>query len=205
MKLFKHWWKPDNDLIAINTVINESSRIPEYLKYVKRRSVCIQAGGNIGVFAKRLSSEFNRVLTFEPDEENFECLSMNLIDNNNIIKYNRALSNNEGLVSTYRIEQEKNNYGATMIKEDIEGLPCIVIDNLNLDYLDFLFLDIEGCELMALEGGVKTIDIFSPVISVELKGLSKVFGTTDTDITNWLINKGYKHVEKIGNDCIFTR
>ena len=65
-------WMPyeEKDDIAIDVVTKEVEYIDEVMKYVRKREGCIQAGGHIGVYPKKLSTYFTRVFTFEPDLNN---------------------------------------------------------------------------------------------------------------------------------------
>ena len=47
----------------------------------KRRRTAVQAGGNIGLWPRRLAHSFDRVITFEPDDISRECLACNVPSN----------------------------------------------------------------------------------------------------------------------------
>ena len=60
------------------------------LRLVPGRDVAVQAGGNLGLWPKRLAQEFRRVITFEPDPDNFAMLRHNAPERN-IEAYQAAL------------------------------------------------------------------------------------------------------------------
>jgi len=202
-KYEKYYW-PTGDRRTPFIVMNESKRIPLYLKWVNNFSTCLQAGGNVGVYANILAESFSKVITVEPDSENYECLNRN-VTKPNVVKIHAALSSEVGFVDTFRPDFEKENYGATQIKKTEVGIKTVRIDDMNLDSLDFLMLDIEGWEHFALLGAAQTIEKFKPTISLELKGLGKKNGYTDQQTKDWL-NKtfGYTIKEEIGKDWIFV-
>jgi FkbM family methyltransferase len=202
MKQIGSYYWPRNDKVTPEIVLRESSRIPEYLRHCKQRRVCVQAGGNCGVYAQILSFSFKEVLTFEPDQENWECLEKN-VTALNVRKYNAALGEKESKVQTWREDKERFNYGATLVKESAIGTDTIMLDSLELQVLDFLFLDVEGSELPALKGAKKTILELKPVVSVEIKGLGRHFGYTDENLMRWMRDCGYNECARLGRDVIF--
>ncbi len=199
---------PINDKVTPPIVMKEVERLPLYLAHVPNRRVCVQAGGNVGVYAQRLSEHFEHVITMEPDRENFACLCQNS-KAGNILFMRGALSDKSEMMTTWRTPKEALNYGATMVKSykdnPSDGASLsIVLDKLPLSHLDFLFLDVEGYEFPALLGAAQTILRHKPTISVEIKGLGKHHGFSDDELRIWLTNMGYKEVDRIGRDVIFT-
>jgi FkbM family methyltransferase len=205
MKEHDGYYWPDADTIAA-TVIKEVQRLPLYLSHVpaNRRALCVQAGGNVGVYADKLAGIFGQVWTFEPDPENFACLNRNLAASRVIYRH-AALLNHNRTVTTERTEREANNYAASFVTEQAGGVPGVRIDDLRLPALDLLLLDTEGSEQMALEGAAQTIMRYSPVIAVELKGLGARYGVTDSQTEAWLAAFGYARVAEIGRDKVYRR
>ena len=79
MKLIDGLWWPDFDVQCRAVVIDEcAAAMPLVLPLVAEKRVCVQAGGNVGVYPLALSKVFGEVITFEPDEDNFECLHKNV-------------------------------------------------------------------------------------------------------------------------------
>jgi FkbM family methyltransferase len=204
MRTIKDYYWPDNDLRTPEIVLGESLRIPLYLKFVSKFTTCIQAGGNVGVYSNILANHFEKVITVEPDPENYACLDLN-VTNSKIEKINGALGCTTGTVSTYRPISEKCNYGATQVRITDTGIKIFKIDEFNLSSLDFLMLDVEGWEQDALQGGRETILKYKPTISLELKGLGRSRGYPDDYTIKWLEDLcGYKVKSRIGRDVVFT-
>lgn len=203
MKLYSNYYWPDADQRTAEAIMREVTLLPTYLKHCKHRRTCVQAGGNVGVYAQELSRHFDLVVTLEPDPENWECLTRNVVACN-IVAHHAALGDSAGRVTTYRPPHEVANYGATCIKPSDTGVPVRRIDDALLGQLDFLLLDVEGYELPALKGAVETIKRCRPVIAVEMKGLGGQFGYTNNDLKEFVEAQGYTIAEKVGRDVIFT-
>ena len=121
-----YWW-PDQDVHCHQVVPRQVKDIELALRYVDSPRVCIQAGGNVGIWPKYLANIFEYVYTFEPDKENFECLEKNLEGIVNIGYWNAALGND---VSRGTLSGNKNNCGAYQI-EPGNDFDIIKIDSLD--------------------------------------------------------------------------
>ena len=204
MKQINGFFWPDHDEYCHPVVPNQLKDLDFALKHVKRTKKCVQAGGNVGVWPKKLAEIFDVVYTFEPDPENFNCLCRNCPEHN-IVKFNSALSNHHELVTVKSpVPQEEKNCGAYQVYH--EGfIPALRIDDLNLDACDLMYLDIEGYELFALKGATNTIEQFKPVIALEQKPLPKMYGLEPESASMWLIeNYGYEVVERIHRDIVLA-
>lgn len=165
-----------------------------------RRGVAIQAGGNVGVVPKELSKYFDKVITFEPNAMNFECLNLNINGNSKIEKHKKALSNeakSHGMASLAR------NCGTAFLIEG-EGVESITLDSMNLEACDLIQLDIEGSEMNALLGAEGTINKFKPVLCIAHEGLGERYGYSDKIVDDWIKARGYEAKDKILRDVIYT-
>lgn len=164
------------------------------------KKTAIQAGGNVGIWPREFSKHFEKVISFEPDSLNFECMVKNTENHDNLTIYNAALGDKAGSGALSRVS---HNCGAHYIKSGDE-FRVMTIDSLDLDSCDLIQLDVEGFELNALRGAQKTIDAFHPVIMVEDKGLSNRYGTIKGDIEKWLEPLGYTAHANTARDIIFV-
>lgn len=202
MKLIKGFYWPDHDTDCHPVVPNQLNDLDFAMKHVKKTDLCLQAGGNVGVWPKKLSTIFDQVLTFEPNEENYECLLKNVTEEN-VTKMNAALSDKHELVDVRSPEPGlDNNCGAYQVHKD--GLiPTVIIDELSLDNLDLLYLDIEGYEYFAIQGALKSIEKFKPVIALEDKELPKMYDIKVGQTAEFLCKEmGYEVVERIHRDVV---
>lgn len=165
------------------------------IKLARGRKLAFQAGGNCGVWANHLAKLFERVVTAEPDEDNFECLALNKRENVTALQY--ALGDRPSMVG---LERDASNIGAHFVKG--EGvIPQITIDSLSLPACDLLSLDIEGMESHALDGARETIAKFKPVLIIEDKGLSEQYGVPK----GWTEGiEGYRVTHRVHRDVIMV-
>ena len=137
-----------------------------YIEHVTDWSVCVQAGGCMGMHPRLFSEMFGRVYTFEPDPLNFFCLTYNC-QKDNIIKFQSALGHENKLISINRPNSQ--NTGVNTINEEAKGfIPMVTIDSLALDACGLIQLDLEFYELNILRGALETIKKYKPVITCEL-------------------------------------
>lgn len=152
-----------------------------YMEHVKQRKVCVQAGGYCGIYPRLFSQMFDMVYTFEPDPENFYCLTLNCKDVN-VIKNQAALGEKHEMVNVYR--QVNSNRGMHVVMPNPASVvPTYRIDDLMLPYCDLIMLDVEGYEIHILRGAEETIAKFKPVVAVEdtnvhIEELLKKYGYT---------------------------
>jgi len=196
------WWWPKWDSHTCKITPEEAKRIPEYLELVPRRGLVVQAGGNAGVFPQVLAEHFRKVITFEPDPDNFACMERN-ITASNVEMYNKALGDRPTFGEVYREKENEHNSGGTMVREGMD-VPVLPLDHIPLDGLDFLFLDVEGWEGPAVRGAEAHIERFRPVISLEMKGIGDKLGWPEQETIEWLAARGYRIAEGIGRDKIFV-
>ena len=156
-------------------------------KYViPKNGIVFDVGANVGLITLPLSKVSKRVYAFEPDESIFNKLQYNVELNSeikNIIRFQLALTNNssENKVKFYtrrcRDQHCRVNLGLSSLKKmprdsiSTTSVSCSTIDifmkDENIPYLDFIKIDVEGSEYDVLEGAVKTIESFKPIILYE--------------------------------------
>jgi len=191
MRAFDGLWWPDSDRRARPVIVAQCAEaMPIVLPLVEHKRVCVQAGGNCGVYPLALASAFERVVTFEPDEENLACLVAN-VTLPNVAIYRAALGAGQGTCSIEVVEPD--NCGAHKTVPN-GSVPVMTIDGLALDQCDLIWLDIEGAEAQAIDGARATIEKFSPIIVLEEKGLG-----AKADLP------GYSRLMRIGNDAVYRR
>jgi FkbM family methyltransferase len=172
------------------------------LEMTPGRKVAVQAGGNLGMFAAKLSETFEAVYTFEPDAVLFPMLVANA-PRENVIRFQAALGDGPHFVGTKRETPDNTHLGVTHIAGP-GIIPTVCLDDLGLRACDLLYLDVEGYELYALRGAAQTIARCKPVIVVEVNRCCLRYGYTESDIAVFLRNAGYEHNGKLHNDHYWT-
>lgn len=175
------------------------------MKEIRKGNVVLDIGANIGyytlIFAKLVGEE-GKVIAFEPDPNNFALLKKNIAINGyqNVVLVEKAISNKSGKGRLYLAEE---NLGDHRIYESnvILGRKSIEIETIKLDdyfkdyegRIDFIKMDIQGAEPIALEGMRTLIEKHSPKILTEFwPGGLEQFGIEPEEYFNLLLRKGFK-------------
>lgn len=191
---------PSRDKLGRTYIVPSLRDARRLIARCENHRVAIQAGGNVGLWAKELAKHFETVITFEPDKLNFSCLELNCLEQN-IEKHNAALGN---ILCRKGLYRDPSNCGAHAVVDGDE-FNVVTIDSLELEQCDLIQLDVEGYELYALQGAEKTIKKHHPVICIEIKSLGMQFGISDGEVVSWLESFGYEQVQKMGRDVVFAK
>jgi len=161
-----------------------------------RTRTAVQAGGNVGLWPRRLAAVFSRVITFEPDAITRECLLVNVPPT--VTVRPEALGEAIGWCGLSR-----KNLGSHKVT-DGSTVPVMTVDALELDDLDLLQLDVEGYEWPALKGAADTLRRCRPVIHLELRDEIRHRRGTTAEVVSWLRAQGYHQTATApGGDAIF--
>ena len=170
--------------------------------HLKGTRTCIQAGGCIGIWPILLAQVFDRVITFEPEEVNWYCLNHNIEDVPNIECHRAALGQDHNTIKMGLEPKYIGHCGAWQVMPDGD-IPTMMIDDLNLNDVDLIYLDIEGSEHPALTGGLETIRRCRPVIGFEDKGFSRRYNNGASAL-ELLKGEGYQVQKNISRDVLMT-
>ena len=180
--------------------------IKKYLEQnPEKNNTYVDIGGHIGTTALPYSRFFKNVVVYEPNKVNYRNLLKNIQFNkcNNILcknigLYNKTIKANilkHGTNSGCFFIKENNNGDTNLVKLDDEDIP---------GQIDFIKIDTEGSELFILEGAIKTINKFKPLIQIETNSTSKkLFNYDKSKIFIFMKNLGYKIYDDDDNDPIF--
>lgn len=174
--------------------------------YVKNRGVVVQAGGNLGIFPKWLSSAFKTVYTFEPEPELFGMMCHN-VPERNVVKFQAALGYERKLVNMSRVRRQQDGGNSHEGITHVSGsgvIPTLRVDDLGLQSCDLIYLDLEGYELYALQGARETIQRCRPVIACEINKSLVYMDYTADDVRTWFRVNDYDRVDRIRSDDIFV-
>lgn len=192
-------WPDDDEACRHAVHLEREPSIAWMRSHLPGRSLCIQAGGNVGAYPLRLAEIFDNVLTFEPNEDNFACLKKNTETAFNIRRIRGALGESFG--SCHSVEIEANNCGAHQIQPG--GETHLFTIDMFATPLDLIWLDVEGCELQALRGARETLTRWHPMVITEEKGIGRAFGYEDHEIGDYLSQFGYRQVSSFSNDRLY--
>lgn len=189
------WWPSDVGDAWRHSLTHVQS-IEWAITRCSRKRTAVQAGGNIGLWPRRLAASFAHVITFEPDAISRDCVVVNVPANVEVRP--EALGAAPGWCDI-----RHRGLGSHQVIAG-DRVPVLALDSLGLVDLDLLQLDIEGYELEALEGARGTIAACRPLVQVELRGFTAKYGHTDADVHAFLAGYGYREVSRQpGSDVVF--
>ena len=162
--------------------------------FVKEFRVCVQAGGNWGLWPLMFAELFKTVYSFEPDHECFTALANNCRHKSNVVCLQAALGHCYGLV-----DLERDSY--TTGTQHISGpgiYPTLTIDSLGLPICDLIYLDVEGYEFDALWGSWATLLRCKPIVIFEVTQKRDPGKKTEAYMNKY----GYFKLGTIGRDLV---
>jgi len=147
------------DNVILDQVIeiyHKNAYTPHFLP-IESKDTVVDIGANVGVFSMFAACiTHGKVYAYEPFSDNFELLSQNIRVNNlhNIIAYNIAVSDKAGseklLISKISSGHHLSDHNITEELEHYVEVPTTtlqsIMDDNNLENIDFLKLDCEGSE-----------------------------------------------------------
>lgn len=175
MKQLRGWYVPDLD-DQMKELLPEDGRyqgghLDAAVAYCRRRRTVIDGGAHIGTWSRVFAGLFDRVISFEPSPDTFECLRLNVTAPNVELR-NQAIGKKKGFVTMtlagFEGTKRERNVGS---RYAVDGgtVERINVDSLGLTDLDLLKLDIEGGEVHALLGARATLARCRPVVLFENK------------------------------------
>ena len=192
----------------------ESEEVDYVKSVIKPGDTVLDIGANIGFFTiimADLIGETGKSYSFEPLERNFKLLERSVKEN----KFNdrskiehAAISENQGTLELIS-PSETLNLGGAFLKTGTtevppghiaENVPVIKLDDYSIKRpVNFIKIDVEGAELLALRGAKKILTEDKPVIMAEINPpqLEKVSNCTSTEFINEMTCYGYNCYELI--------
>lgn len=218
MKRAGKFWVPDAEELQIAALQNgdgwQLDRLDMCIRLVPRdrRRVAIDGGAHVGTWTVAMARYFSKVIAFEPAPDTFECLRLNVdeADGRRLIPSEIVLTQaalGDVRRSGLGMSDDGRYHGGNTGGRFIEGtgtVEMMMIDQLNIDALDFLKLDVEGYEWHALKGAERTIEQFRPLVLIEDKmRFAHRTGVPPHAAADFLIYKGARELDRIGADRVF--
>ena len=149
-------------------------------RHLSEDSVFVDIGANFGLYSLVASQKITNsgeIICFEPFPKNYAALKKNISLNSKsyIISENIALGDKKDELSLYYQPTEKNlgmvsaNFieNSKTIEVDVMSFDEYVNEN-GIDKIDFIKIDVEGFENQVIIGMRKTLELFSPMILIEI-------------------------------------
>ena len=203
------WWiriPDDHVLYHLTRGSYEPQEIRFFRSMLKPGDTALDIGANFGLYtilaAKQVGRE-GRVLAFEPNPNSLRYLRLNILLNrqSRIEVVPVALSNEEGETEFICVSQ--GAYSALKVGETPGNTSAITVRQTTLDaiaaaeslYLvDFVKMDVEGAELLVLQGGEEFFSrIPRPLVMCEFNdNRAAPYGHTSRDVYQWLRDRDYE-------------
>ncbi len=147
-------------------------------RLIKEGMVVVDIGSNIGYYVlieSRLVGLTGRVIAIEPVQENIRVLNDNLALNNirNVSVVHAAITDRDGDVDIF-MSQHSNwhsvlaGWGKSLGKVSVPGRTLdSLIGEMGVS-VNLIRMDIEGAETLAVNGMVRTLEKFRPLLSIEV-------------------------------------
>ena len=172
-------------------------------------------GANIGTHTVALAREFGNsisVRSFEAQRQIYYMLCGNVALNGleNVICHHLAVSNRRNAVIPIKLPDynTENNFGGVelgtpnrsdnhdMVKPGLDHVQTVILDSYE-EPVDFIKMDIEGMEHIALAGAQKLIKEYRPICFVE------IFKTDQTFVKTFFKKLDYQAYEIRAEDWLF--
>ncbi len=205
------WCLPDSDnhfaeILAINAEYQYKIKkiITNHAKTLRFDHV-LDIGANVGLWARWLHQQgAQKIDCFEPIAKNLECLRKNVNGIENLKIHDVALGAKKGFITLY-IEKSESNTGQHTVDKNYFGeaallkgftVPVETLDSYNLSPT-FIKIDVQGAEVMVLEGAIETIKTHRPAICIECED-------PELDTIKFLESLGYCTIGNTNSDFLMV-
>lgn len=187
---FKNTYMPE--------ILKEIYREKVYDPYIKKDSVIVDFGANLGLWTYFASDFAKKLYSVEPTEAHFKCLTKMIDQNNlkNVIPLKMAISHENGKAEFYHSENSTMNSLMSEVsnKNEKETVKTITLDKFMSDnkikYLDFVKVDIEGAEAKVF--GCDSFDKVKDKIGTIMGEFHSWTGINPNQFATYFTDRGFK-------------
>lgn len=181
---------------------NEPPALILAYEHVRDWSVAIDGGAYIGNWSAAMSKRFGAVHAFEPAPDLIGGLR-DRFANTNVTVNHAALWSTEEMVDLHLDPTHPAKEFGRHVKtgNDIQALS---IDSLDLKQCGLIKLDLEGAEMKALRGAIRTINRCLPVIICECKASAAAhYKASPEEPGRFLEELGYREFARFKPDRLY--
>jgi FkbM family methyltransferase len=175
-----------------------------------KNKIYIDVGAHIGTTLLPYSKMFQKIIGYEPYHENFNFLKQNIeknnIENGIIYPYGVYSRHTYGNI----IQHSTCNSGCFYFEACENGLiECHTIDEDCAktgitENVDFIKIDVEGCELFCLQGAENVLRQSKPFLQIAFNNLSdRLYNITHDDIYQYMDFLGYIPFDEKSTNLFF--
>lgn len=202
-----NWHVLKGDKTLSRAIRSDDKDILEYQKdqidtafnFCKNFRHAVDVGANYGLMTYHMSKKFKKVSSFEIVPDINHCLKLNVekFSLKNVDVYDCGLGEAEKFVS---LNFNPKSTFSTHVSNNLEGdIKVKALDSFAFTEVDFIKIDAEGFESFIVNGGLRTIKKYLPVILYERKGHDLRYGFEKNAVLNILKIYGYKELQHIGS------
>ncbi|MBU0496655.1 MAG: FkbM family methyltransferase [Candidatus Thermoplasmatota archaeon] len=175
-------------------------------KILRPNGIYLDIGANIGVITLALSklAKQGKVYAFEPSQNNFEFLKLNIEQNqlDNVSPINLGIFDRNCEMEFSYVETVAgcSFMSESGVKEGIcEQIKCLRldewVDETEIKKIDLVKMDVEGAEIKAINGGINTFKEFNPNLIIEFNPnpMERFFDQKPESLYQ-LLSKLYSHI-----------
>ena len=189
-------------LYAVYKQYFEAGPIDRLREFVPNGSLVIDVGANVGFFSLRFAKwvgDRGKVVSIEPEDQNYDSLISALKRNGLLSRVDALKAVAAAVPGMMFLEINPLHPADHKLSRDGSGLPvaAVTLDDLVQDKghlkLSLIKIDVQGAEMLVLEGAAGILKASGPPLFVELQedGLRK-FGTSVAAILAHLSHHGYE-------------
>lgn len=174
---------------------------------LRKNSVCLDIGANIGNHARFFSNHFTTVYAFEPHPRIFHLLSANSFGTN-IKALHCGLSDKKDFLPIF---EDKGNLGASrIVKDSVQSEITYSVQRLDdlvgqvvVGDIGFIKIDVEGHEAQVIHGAEETLRRFKPIVSFEVLGSTSP--KQEPEAITALRQAGYLHFYQLDSIALWKK
>jgi FkbM family methyltransferase len=156
---------PKNKVLIDGKLAYQWKKQQTAMSFVKNWRVAVDVGAHCGLWSMHLVKKFAVVHAFEPVALHRECWIRNVENNGDHHLRACALGEKDGSCTIHTTETSSGD----SFVAGAGDIPIKRLDDFQLHDVDFIKLDCEGYELLALRGGEETLKRCRPTVCVEQK------------------------------------
>lgn len=201
------FWLSNNPEAYVDKCIRETSVFEGYStkavkKLIKNGDIILDVGANIGYYSvimSKLIGNDGKIYSFEPTKYFRDVLEVNLkinsITNVTVLSYGLSdfKKSLEIQIGSSSASLHNTSEKEDLLRETIElNVLDEVINELDINRIDFIKIDVDGHEPAFLKGALKTIEKYKPIVLLEVMHLNYLnYGISAWDFYDYLKQLGF--------------
>ena len=205
IKKINGFWVPSNDVHIGDwqdgKSFTQNKCLEKFITHCKSKNLkfnhVLDIGAWVGTWTVAMNTLCGRIVAFEPDPVHYECLTKNVPED--VETHQLAVGNDSKMIA---LSDDDFTQAKRVVGDG--SIPMVTVDGLGLSDIDMIKIDVEGYEMEVLKGAVQTLENLQ-YLMIELNNNSKKYGSSNADIENYLVQKGFKQLVKVWPDVVWHK